>query len=108
AGSSGGNSTTSSAGPRSGGSAVGLAALSSVNASGAGAASVSHSLAYGVAPGSSVTRLSNSAIAQSLTSSRGQSARIGDAAAGAVAHASTSATNEPKILLSLRLPLYVR
>jgi len=54
--------------PRSGGSAVGLAPLSSVNESPAGAVSVTHSLADGVLPGSSVTRLSNSAIALSLAS----------------------------------------
>src|SRR6516162_2985535 len=97
AGSSGGNSTTSSAVPRSGGSAVGLAPLSSVNESPAGAVSVTHSLADGVAPGSSVTRRSNSAIALSLPSSAVTTRRM--SAAVAVAHARPSATIEPKILL---------
>src|SRR5215510_13904509 len=97
AGSSGGNSTTSSVVPRSGGSAVGLAPLSSVNESGAGDASVTHSLADGVAPGSSVMRLSTSAIALSLPSSAVTTRRM--SAAVAVEHARTSATIEPKILL---------
>src|SRR6516225_9132922 len=87
----------SSAVPRSGGSAVGLAPLSSVNESGAGAASVTHSLADGVAPGSSVTRPSNSAIALSLASSAVTTRRM--SAAVAVEQARTSATIEPKILL---------
>src|SRR5262249_61282212 len=97
AGSSGGNSTTSSAVPRAGGTAVRLAALSSVNGSGAGAAAVTHSLADGVAPGSSVMRLSTSAIALSLPSSAVTTRRM--SAAVAVEHARTSATIEPKILL---------
>src|SRR5260370_26838337 len=97
AGSSGGNSTTSSAVPRSGGSAVGLAPLSSVNESGAGAASVTHSLADGVAPGSSVTRPSNSAIALSFPSSAVTTRRM--SAAVALEHARTSATIEANILL---------
>src|SRR5262249_54052630 len=97
AGSSGGNSTTSSVVPRSGGSAGGLAPLSSLNDSPAGAVSVTHSLADGVAPGSSVTRLSNSAIALSLASSAVTTRRM--SAAVAVEHARTSATIEPKILL---------
>ena len=83
--------------PRSGGSAVGLAALSSVNESAAGVVSVTHSLADGVAPGSSVTRLSNSTIALSWASSAVTTRRM--SAAAAVEHARTSATIEPKILL---------
>jgi len=74
-----------------------LAPLSSVNESGAGAASVTHSLADGVAPGSSVTRLSNSTIALSWASSAVTTRRM--SAAAAVEHARTSATIEPKILL---------
>src|SRR5262249_30558791 len=97
AGSSGGNSTTSRAVPRSGGSAVGLAPLSSVNESGAGAVSVTHSLADGVAPGSSVMRLSNSATALSLASSAVTTRRMSAAVAGA--HARASAAIGPKILL---------
>src|SRR5262249_26838807 len=97
AGSSGGNSTTSRAVPRAGCRGVGLAPLSSVNESGAGVASVTNSLADGVAPGSSVMRLSNSATALSLPSSAVTTRRM--SAAVAVAHARTSATIEPKILL---------
>src|SRR5260221_14174895 len=97
AGSSGGNSTTSSAVPRSGGSAVGLAPLSSVNESPAGAVSVTHSLTDGVLPGSSLTRLSNSAIALSLASSAVTTRRT--SAAVAAEHARTSATIEPITLL---------
>src|SRR5262249_54750624 len=98
AGASGGNSTTSSAVRRSGGSAaVGLAPLSSVNESPAGAVSVTHSLADGVLPGSSVTRLSNSAIALSLASRAVTTRRM--SAAAAAEHARRSATIEPITLL---------
>src|SRR5262249_28480494 len=103
--SSGGNSTTSSAVPRSGGSAVGLALLSSVNESPAGAVSVTHSLADGVLPGSSVTRLSNSAIALSLAPRAVTTRRM--SAAVAAEHARTSATIEPITLLLIVVLLFM-